>query len=67
MKIKKNKRTNKKTDRQIHRRTDRFTDIKSFFKWIYNPQYLPNDLFALSTFLDDLKPSHLNLSISIFP
>ena len=36
-------------------------------KGIYNPQYLPNDFFALSTFLDDLKPSHLNLSIQICP
>ena len=36
------------------------------FKGIHNPQYLPNDFFfALSTFLDDLKPSHLNLSIQI--
>ena len=36
-------------------------------KGIYNPQYLPNDFFALSTFLDDLKPSHLNLSFQICP
>ena len=42
-----------------------YNDIK--FKGIYNPQYLPNDFFALSTFLDDLKPSHLNLSIQICP
>ena len=41
------------------------TDI--YLKGIYNPQYLPNDFFALSTFLDDLKPSHLNLSIQICP
>ena len=34
-------------------------------KGINNPQYLPNDFFALSTFLDDLKPSHHNLSIQI--
>ena len=36
-------------------------------KGIHNTQYLPNDFFALSTFLDDLKPSHLNLSIQICP
>ena len=40
---------------------------KHTFKGIYNLQYLPNDFFALSTFLDDLKPSHLNLSIQICP
>ena len=38
-----------------------------FVKGIYNPQYLPNDFFALSTFLENLKPSHLNLSIQICP
>ena len=40
---------------------------KIYIKGIHNPQYLPNDFFALSTFLDDLKPSHLNLSIQICP
>ena len=42
-------------------------DHVSMVKGIHNPQYLPNDFFALSTFLDDLKPFHLNLSIQICP
>ena len=44
-----------------------FLSSTLLFKGIHNPQYLPNDFFALSTFLDDLKPSHLNLSIQICP
>ena len=36
-------------------------------KGICNPRYLPNDFFALSAFLDDLKPSYFNLSIQKCP
>ena len=57
-----------------HMFTDRIFDLIIlnakyfiFVKGIHNPQYLPSDFFALSTFLDDLKPSHLNLSIQICP
>ena len=39
----------------------------NILKGIYNPKYLPNDFFALTAFLDDLKSSHLNLSIQICP
>ena len=67
---------NKTIHEQYNTQYDNEDEIMKDRKWmmmiiivkgIYNPQYLPTDFFALSTFLDKLKPSHINLSIQICP